>query len=244
MLKRIVPLLLAVFCALALVSAASAARGMKLGIYDDAQTLGNTSQAFAQFSELRAQVVRVTLNWRDASPTKPAFGTFSDPESYRLGEARRLRLRSMVREAAARGIDVMFTILYTPAWAGGGDRRASSPPRTWRGCRPSPAPPRRATRVCTPTADRGTCLPRVRYWTAWNEPNSPNFLKPQYKRVNGRWVIWSARRYAKMCTAVFRGFTPARSPAARSRAVSPTRVGTTIPAGAAPLRRRCRSSAP
>ena len=51
----------------------------------------------------------------------------------------------------------------------------------------------------------GAVLPRVRYWTAWNEPNSPNFLRPQYKRVNGRWVIWSARRYAKMCTAVFRG---------------------------------------
>jgi hypothetical protein len=48
-------------------------------------------------------------------------------------------------------------------------------------------------------------LPRVRYWTAWNEPNSPNFLKPQYKRVNGRYVIWSARKYAKMCTAVFGG---------------------------------------
>ena len=76
MLKRIVPLVLAVFCALALVSAASAARGMKLGIYDDAQTLGNTSPAFAQYGELRVQVVRVGLSWRAASPSMPGVGTF------------------------------------------------------------------------------------------------------------------------------------------------------------------------
>ena len=73
MLKRIVPLVLAVFCALALVSAASAARGMKLGIYDDAQTLGNTLPAFAQYGELQVQVVRVGLSWRAASPSKLVY---------------------------------------------------------------------------------------------------------------------------------------------------------------------------
>ncbi len=203
MLKRTVPLLLAVFCALVLVSAASAARGMKLGIYDSAQALGNTGQAFQQFSELRAQVVRVTLNWRDVSPTKPALGTFGDPASYRWSKAGVYDYDDVVRAAAARNIGVMFTILDTPAWAGGGTKGQLAPTNmAWLQAFASAAA-RRYSGVYTDSA--GALLPRVRYWTAWNEPNSPNFLRPQYKRVRGRWVIWSARRYAKMCSAVFRG---------------------------------------
>ena len=203
MLKRILPLLLAVFCALALVSAASAARGMKLGIYDSAQALGNTSQAFQQFSELRAQVVRVTLNWRDVSLTKPAFGTFNDPASYRWVKPGVYDYDQTGAGSGGTQIDVIFTILYTPAWAGGGTRGQLAPSNmAWLQAFARAA----ATRYSGVYADStGALLPRVRYWTAWNEPNSPNFLRPQYKRVNGRWVIWSARRYAKMCTAVFRG---------------------------------------
>ena len=204
MLKRIVPPLLAVFCALVLVSAASAARGMKLGIYDSAQALGNTGPAFQQFSELRAQVVRVTLNWRDVAPTKPALGTFADPASYRWSHPGVYDYDQMVREAAARNIGVMFTILYTPAWAGGGTKGQLVPTNmAWLQAFAKAA----ATRYSGvyPDSTTGGFLPRVRFWTAWNEPNSPNFLRPQYKRVNGRQVIWSARRYAKMCTAVFRG---------------------------------------
>jgi hypothetical protein len=228
MLKRIVPLLLAVFCALVLVSAASAARGMKLGIYDSAQALGNTSQAFGQFSELRMQVVRVTLNWRDVSLTKPAFGTFDDPASYRWSKPGVYDYDDVVRAAAARNIGVMFTILDTPAWAGGGTRGQLAPTNmAWLQAFARAA----ATRYSGVYADStGALLPRVRYWTAWNEPNSPNFLRPQYKRINGRWVIWSARRYAQMCTAVFRGVHTAEA----ASAISPrgkVACGVTNPGG-------------
>jgi hypothetical protein len=228
MLKRIVPLLLAVFCALVLVSAASAARGMKLGIYDSAQALGNTSQAFGQFSELRVQVVRVTLNWRDVSLTKPAFGTFDDPASYRWSKPGVYDYDDVVRAAAARNIGVMFTILDTPAWAGGGTRGQLAPTNmAWLQAFARAA----ATRYSGVYADStGAVLPRVRYWTAWNEPNSPNFLRPQYKRINGRWVIWSARRYAQMCTAVFRGVHTAEA----ASAISPrgkVACGVTNPGG-------------
>jgi len=51
----------------------------------------------------------------------------------------------------------------------------------------------------------GVTLPRVRYWLAWNEPNNPVFLTPQYKRIGKRWVIESARSYAKICNAVYSG---------------------------------------
>src|SRR5262249_34820102 len=51
----------------------------------------------------------------------------------------------------------------------------------------------------------GVTLPRVRYWLAWNEPNNPVFLKPQYEQVGKRWGIASAKSYAKICNAVYDG---------------------------------------
>ena len=48
-------------------------------------------------------------------------------------------------------------------------------------------------------------LPAVRRWTAWNEPNLPIGLVPQWKRVHGRWVIQSAIDYARICNAIVDG---------------------------------------
>jgi hypothetical protein len=226
MLKRIVPLWLAVFCALVLVSAASAARGMKLGIYDDAQTLGNTGPAFAQLAELRVQIVRVGLSWRDAAPTKPAAGTFRDPTSYSWGQT-----DQVVREAKARGMNIMLSILWTPSWAGGGatgngNRAPTS--MAWLQSFTAAAATRYSGTYPDPV-NPGAMLPRVRYWTAWNEPNAPIFLKPQYKRVGGRLVVWSGRVYARMCTAVFRGVHNAEGAAGVAR--GKVACGVTNPGG-------------
>ena len=51
----------------------------------------------------------------------------------------------------------------------------------------------------------GRILPPVRQWLAWNEPNNPAFLRPQYKKVNGKDVIQSAIDYAKICNAIVKG---------------------------------------
>ena len=51
----------------------------------------------------------------------------------------------------------------------------------------------------------GRILPPVRQWLAWNEPNNPVFLRPQYKKVKGKHVIQSAIDYAKICNAVVKG---------------------------------------
>jgi hypothetical protein len=48
-------------------------------------------------------------------------------------------------------------------------------------------------------------LPAVRHWLAWNEPNNPVFLKPQWKRFRGTWRPQSAFDYAKICSAVWAG---------------------------------------
>jgi hypothetical protein len=45
----------------------------------------------------------------------------------------------------------------------------------------------------------------VRYWTAWNEPNNPVFLRPQYKRAGTTWVMQSPHDYARICNAIVAG---------------------------------------
>src|SRR5581483_9404126 len=51
----------------------------------------------------------------------------------------------------------------------------------------------------------GRTIPAVKDWLAWNEPNNPVFLTPQYKRVGSKWVIQSAIDYAKICNALYDG---------------------------------------
>ena len=61
-----------------------------------------------------------------------------------------------------------------------------------------------STRVAGPKRSiDGRGLPVVRHWLAWNEPNNPAFLRPQYKRVGGKWVVQSAVAYAKMSNATY-----------------------------------------
>jgi hypothetical protein len=51
----------------------------------------------------------------------------------------------------------------------------------------------------------GTTLPAVRKWMAWNEPNNPVFLRPQWALVGGKNIPIAAKMYAAMCTAVWAG---------------------------------------
>ena len=67
------------------------------------------------------------------------------------------------------GVEVLFTIFGTPPWANGG-RPPTRAPRS--------AEPLREFAYAAATRYSGTyvradgvVLPRVRYWTAWNEPN-------------------------------------------------------------------------
>ena len=95
-----------------------------------------------------------------------------------------------VRGAAERGLGVYFTIDQAPPWAEGTDRPATSDPGilgpgAWK---PDPGAlgdfaTALATRYSGAFTDpaTGQPLPRVRYYEAWNEPNIPLFLAPQYE---------------------------------------------------------------
>ena len=58
----------------------------------------------------------------------------------------------------------------------------------------------------------GRILPRVGLWLAWNEPNNPVFLQPQFARVRGKWAMEAPAAYARICNAVYAGVHAAGGP--------------------------------
>jgi hypothetical protein len=97
----------------------------------------------------------------------------------------------------------MFTIVDTPSWANGGQRPNVAPRRPGDLQRFALAAALRYSG--TFVARDGRSLPPVRMWLAWNEPNNPLFLSPQYARVRGSWRIRSAVDYAHICRAIVKG---------------------------------------
>ena len=184
------------------VPAASASRSLQHGIFDDTQlNYGNPDRVFPMLQELRTQLVRVNLVWggangvakrRPVNPMNPA-----DP-AYDWSVYDRT-----VTYAQRYGMKVVFAIVGTPPWA----NRAA-------GVNVAPRSVLDLERFATAAARRyngtfkgadGSNLPAVRSWLAWNEPNNPAFLRPQFRKVAGRQVIQSAIDYAKICNAVVKG---------------------------------------
>ena len=180
---------------------ARAAQHMLVGIYDDGQTLYNGAAAFPEFQQLHAQIVRVQLLWggpggvalrRPANPGDP-----SDP-AYSWGLYDRA-----VRRAAEAGIKLVFSIWGTPRWENGGAGYNVAPRSAVDLQQFAVAAANRYSGTYEPP--NGQVLPAVRYWLAWNEPNNPVFLKPQFQRVGQTWVYKAAQDYAKICAAVYSG---------------------------------------
>src|SRR4029077_16159783 len=109
----------------------------------------------------------------------------------------------IVRAAAAAGIRVMFTILGTPAWESGVSAWNRAPKDSGDLTAFATAAARRYDGTYRP--GDAAVLPEVRYWTARNEPTSPVFLRPQYRRVGKTWIVQSGRDYARICNAVVSG---------------------------------------
>ncbi len=184
------------------VPAASASRFLQVGLFDDTSiNYGNPDQVFPMLKQLRTQVIRVNLVWggpngvarrRPVNPMNP-----NDP-AYQWAVYDRT-----VHYAQQNGIKVMFSIIGTPPWANGAagvnrvprnaldlERFATAAARRYNGTFAGPD---------------GRIIPAVRSWLAWNEPNNPAFLRPQYRRVGGKLVIQSAIDYAKICNAIVKG---------------------------------------
>jgi hypothetical protein len=184
-----------------MVPSATAARGMLVGLLDEAALYDNPATVYPVLRQARTQILRVNLYWggrvgvarrkpvRAADPADPAY----DWELY----------DRTVNYAAQYGMRVLFSIYGTPAWANGGKPRNRAPTRATDLRDFAFAAARRYSGRYL--AEDGRALPAVRHWLAWNEPNYPIGLVPQFRRVGGRWVIQSAIDYARICKAVYDG---------------------------------------
>jgi Glycosyl hydrolase catalytic core len=174
---------------------------LRLGITDTAAAYYDDRSLFPLLGELNARVLRVHLQWggkRGVARRRPVDATDPDDPAYDWRIYDRV-----VLEAAAAGVDVMFTVFGTPAWANGG----AAPTRAPRNAVALKEFTYAAAWRYSGEHERrdGTILPPVRLWTAWNEPNLKIGLVPQWKRVGKRWVPQSAVDYARICNAVVDG---------------------------------------
>ena len=191
-----------------LASEASASKYLKTGIFDDAQVLyGTPEETFPLLKTTGSGLVRVNLWWAGPGisvakrrPQRPA-----DPADKAYDWATYDRTATF---AANTGLKVVFSIIGTPPWA----NRA----RGWNAA-PTDAADLRAFAVAAATrysgkykGPDGKVLPRVGSWIAWNEPNNPVFMRPQYVRVGSTWVIQSAKDYARICNAIVAGIHSAK----------------------------------
>jgi hypothetical protein len=184
------------------VPAATASSGMLIGVYDEGATFyDDSTTTFARYQALHVKVLRVNLYWGGklgVAKVRPF-----DPADPRDAGYDWSLYDHVAAFAGAYGIKLLFSITGTPRWANGG-ATANRPPRNFTDLRNFAYAA--ATRYSgTYIGDDGRTLPAVHLWAAWNEPNNPSFLRPQYVRKGGKWVIQSAIDYAKICNAVYNG---------------------------------------
>jgi len=163
---------------------AEAARGLDIGFVadqfgDNLLTNDDANVRRRWWNRLRktnSELARVNLDWNQVAGSSPP----ADPSNPAEPSYDWTIPDTAVREAAARGLTVAFTVVGAPRWAQG----ANPPPEdeyrvgAWK---PNPRmfgefAEAAATRYSGKFGD----LPRVRYWEAWNEPNLPRYLAPQW----------------------------------------------------------------
>jgi hypothetical protein len=130
-----------------------AAPNLKVGVTDDAWLEfgpGTLEERVASLRALGAQVVRVTLDWREI---EAARGTFDWARDGALLDALR-----------AEGITPVVAIWGTPGWANGGAG--------------ANVPPRSAASFAAFARAAAERFPWVRRWIVWNEPNQRRWMLP------------------------------------------------------------------
>jgi len=185
-----------------------ASRSLQLGVYDDSEVFGHPSRAFPALKALHAQVLRANLRWGGAplsvATERPENGADPTDPAYNWGP-----FDEMMKRAADANVKVLATIVGTPGWANGGKPRYI-PPKNFTDLRQfAAAAAKRYSGDFTPPGAENP-LPAIRHWMAWNEPNNPVFIRPQFKKSGKRYVVASAAIYAKICNAIVTGIHSTR----------------------------------
>jgi hypothetical protein len=199
----------------AIAPAAQASRSQRSIFQDDNQLLfqspADVARALDTLRLLGVDVVRVSVFWSGIAPapdsaTRPAFDA-TNPAAYpAVNWARYDQLVTLARQ---RGIDVDFNLSPpVPAWAG-----ESTTNTNFAGhYRPSASEFGQFVRALGRRyggdyAVGGRTLPRVSFWSLWNEPNGVHFLAPQWDRSGGRSFEASAKIYRSLADAGFKALS-------------------------------------
>ena len=197
--------LLGSLAALAVPASAAAANNLDVGLYDEASTLfAADTQGFDQLQELGIDVLRLNLYWNRVAPTRPSSAADPGDPAYDWSLYDRA-----VALAGERNIRLLLAVIATPGWANGGKGAKYAPAkfRDLQAFARAAATRYSGNYVPVPRTPSGIVAPpgKVDLWLAWSEPNAPNFLQPQFRKVGNRYVLASPAIYAKICNAVHRG---------------------------------------
>jgi Glycosyl hydrolase catalytic core len=186
------------------------ATGMLVGFYDDESVYGRTAWAFTQLKSLRAGVVRITIDWSSVARRRPVAPADPADPAYNW-----TAVDNVVSAARTNRIAVVAAIFGTPRWAGPGKNRIPRRITDLRLFAYAAAKRYSGTYRVRDSEDEtvpARTIPAIKRWLAWNEPNNPVFLKPQWKMVSRQWRAQSAYDYAKICGAVYAGVRSTRIP--------------------------------
>jgi hypothetical protein len=189
--------------AAAAVPAVATASHKQIAIIQDNSDLVNAPAALAQFRALGATTVRVFLPWATIAPnakqkTAPKHFTATDPSAYRA--AGWAPYDAIDRAAAQYGLTIELVVTGgAPRWAEGAGvpkANATNPFFAWK---PNAAAygqffqavGKRYSGTYKPAGQ--SALPRIHFWSIWNEPNFGEDLAPQ--AIDGSSVSYSPTMY-------------------------------------------------
>jgi hypothetical protein len=155
--------------------------------------------------------IRATVLWKNLAPdaastTRPANFNARSPSAYAASAW--VPYDRLVQQAGLRGITVDFDLTAPgPLWAMAGGAPAAKYQDHWSpsaqefGSFVAAMGTRYSGRYIPAGANRP--LPRVSFWSVWNEPNQQGWLTPQYQSVRGQPVMQSAALYRAYADAAF-----------------------------------------
>jgi hypothetical protein len=138
---------------------------------------------------LGSRFVRLGVRWSAVAPLNRPSGF--DASNPRATGYRWRTLDASIQLAESQGEQVVLMVFAAPTWAEGPRMPASVAPGSWEPNTNSYAAfgHALATRYSGHFTVSGTTLPRVRYFQAWNEPNLPTYLMPQFLETsNGTFI--------------------------------------------------------
>ncbi len=192
MLSRLLPLsLLVVLLAFPAGASASSTQSLTFEAPRELLDPGTRDRTLQEIREFGVDRVRVLVYWRDFAPAatskrRPDFDA-ADPAAYPAGTWD--RLDALFEAAGARGVAVQLTLTGpVPKWATASKRDTITKPS-----------PKEFEAFATAVGRRFG--DRVGLWSIWNEPNHPQFLRPQFVKKRAK----SPRIYRNLFLAGQRG---------------------------------------